>query len=67
MAGVCAGEVPHHPAHRDADVSDYQNAEDFWREVVIPERVAAVLGDLNETFADILPDGCQFAMTEVPS
>lgn len=48
-------------------MTDYQNAEDFWREVVIPERVAAVLGDLNETFADILPDGCRIVMTVVPS
>lgn len=67
MAAVSAGEVPHHPTHRGADVNEHQNTEDFWREVVIPERVVAVLGELNEAFADILPNGCQFVMAEVPT
>ena len=42
---------------------EYDGSVAGFRDVVLPARVKALEKSLNETFADLLPEGCRFEWT----
>jgi hypothetical protein len=42
---------------------EYDGTVAGFRDVVLPARVKALEGSLNDAFADLLPEGCRFEWT----
>jgi len=39
---------------------EYDGTPEGFRDVVVPARLKAIEQSLNDTFADLLPEGCRF-------